>query len=53
VRTVRFSQIDTEGFPAVALVRPDGYVAWASDDPDPAARAAAAERAVRLWCGPR
>ena len=39
-------------FPAAVLVRPDGYVAWASDHPDPAARAAAAVAAVQLWCGP-
>jgi 2-polyprenyl-6-methoxyphenol hydroxylase-like FAD-dependent oxidoreductase len=38
--------------PATMLVRPDGYIAWASDEPDPAARAAAAGAAVRLWCCP-
>jgi len=33
--------------PAVMLVRPDGYVAWASDDTTPAA----IEAAVTGWCG--
>jgi hypothetical protein len=36
----------------MVLVRPDGYVAWASDNPDPEARADAARAAVRHWCGP-
>jgi 2-polyprenyl-6-methoxyphenol hydroxylase-like FAD-dependent oxidoreductase len=39
--------------PPALLVRPDGYVAWASDEPDPAARRSAAISAARLWCGPR
>jgi hypothetical protein len=34
--------------PALTLVRPDGYVAWASDEPVPAERVAAA---IALWCG--
>jgi 2-polyprenyl-6-methoxyphenol hydroxylase-like FAD-dependent oxidoreductase len=33
------------------LVRPDGYVAWASDDTDAAARASAARDALTQWCG--
>jgi 2-polyprenyl-6-methoxyphenol hydroxylase-like FAD-dependent oxidoreductase len=36
--------------PTAALVRPDGYIAWASDDPDPGRRAAAASAAARHWC---
>jgi 2-polyprenyl-6-methoxyphenol hydroxylase-like FAD-dependent oxidoreductase len=36
------------GGPVSVLVRPDGYVAWATDEPDPAA----VETAVRQWCGP-
>ena len=38
--------------PATVLVRPDGYIAWASDEPDPAARAAATRAAIHLWCCP-
>jgi hypothetical protein len=38
--------------PAAVLVRPDGYVAWASDEPDPARRASAATAAIRHWCAP-
>ena len=34
--------------PAVALVRPDGYVAWAADRPDDGVIRAA----LRQWCGP-
>jgi 2-polyprenyl-6-methoxyphenol hydroxylase-like FAD-dependent oxidoreductase len=34
--------------PAVVLVRPDGYVAWASDSAD----VGAVRSAVREWCGP-
>jgi 2-polyprenyl-6-methoxyphenol hydroxylase-like FAD-dependent oxidoreductase len=36
------------GGPASVLVRPDGYVAWATDHADPGAL----EAAVRQWCGP-
>jgi 2-polyprenyl-6-methoxyphenol hydroxylase-like FAD-dependent oxidoreductase len=39
--------------PAALLVRPDGYVAWASDQPDHASRTAAARDAAQTWCGPR
>jgi hypothetical protein len=48
VRTVHVEPDAVEGLPAVVLVRPDGYVAWASDAPvgdDVAA-------AVQNWCGP-
>jgi 2-polyprenyl-6-methoxyphenol hydroxylase-like FAD-dependent oxidoreductase len=34
--------------PAAVLVRPDGYVAWASDRPDPDG----VRTALREWCGP-
>jgi 2-polyprenyl-6-methoxyphenol hydroxylase-like FAD-dependent oxidoreductase len=34
--------------PAVVLVRPDGYVAWAADRPSPAHTRAA----LQWWCGP-
>jgi FAD binding domain len=33
------------------LVRPDGYVAWASDAADPERRAAALREALTAWCG--
>ncbi|HEU5357035.1 MAG TPA: FAD-dependent oxidoreductase [Actinocrinis sp.] len=36
---------------ALLLVRPDGYVAWASDEADPVARASAARKALTVWCG--
>jgi 2-polyprenyl-6-methoxyphenol hydroxylase-like FAD-dependent oxidoreductase len=51
VRQVRYIRADGTRLPAAALVRPDGYLAWASDEPDPLARAAAARAAVRWWCG--
>jgi hypothetical protein len=35
------------GGPVSVLVRPDGYVAWATDEPDPGA----VEAAMRQWCG--
>lgn len=35
----------------LVLVRPDGYVAWASDEADPARRAATLHEALRRWCG--
>jgi len=37
------------GQPSTVLIRPDGYVAWASDQPDPGALAAA----LTEWCGTR
>src|SRR5947207_10654294 len=33
------------------LVRPDGYIAWATDDQDPDRRDAALRRALTQWCG--
>ncbi len=36
------------GLPTTVLVRPDGYVAWAADNPTQAD----AEAAVSRWCGP-
>jgi hypothetical protein len=36
----------------LTLVRPDGYVAWATDEADPARRAAALRVALTEWCGP-
>ncbi|HEX9353290.1 MAG TPA: FAD-dependent monooxygenase [Streptosporangiaceae bacterium] len=52
VRRVRYARCDGTRLPAAALVRPDGYLAWASDDRDARSRARAARAAVRWWCGP-
>jgi 2-polyprenyl-6-methoxyphenol hydroxylase-like FAD-dependent oxidoreductase len=52
VRHVRYQQTSAALPPAV-LVRPDGYIAWASADGDPQARAAAATEAAILWAGSR
>ena len=51
VRQVRYTRADGTRLPAAALVRPDGYLAWASDERDASARATAAGAAVRWWCG--
>jgi 2-polyprenyl-6-methoxyphenol hydroxylase-like FAD-dependent oxidoreductase len=37
--------------PAVVLVRPDGYAAWASDAPTPDERFSAGRAALQRWCG--
>jgi 2-polyprenyl-6-methoxyphenol hydroxylase-like FAD-dependent oxidoreductase len=37
-----------DGAAALTLVRPDGYVAWASDDP----AGSGLDAALRQWCGP-
>ncbi len=52
VRRVRYSRIDGTRLPAAALIRPDGYLAWACGDQDAESRARAARAAVRWWCGP-
>ena len=52
VRAVRFARCDGARLPAAALVRPDGYLAWASDEPDPRAREQAARAAVARCCAP-
>jgi hypothetical protein len=52
VRRVRYRRCHGARLPAAALVRPDGYIAWASDERDPAARAGQARAAVRAWCSP-
>jgi hypothetical protein len=36
----------------VVLVRPDGYVAWAAEEPDRAGQASAIRAALTEWCGP-
>lgn len=52
VTVVRYRRQVGADLPAVALVRPDGYVAWASGERDPGRREQAACRAVRHWCLP-
>jgi 2-polyprenyl-6-methoxyphenol hydroxylase-like FAD-dependent oxidoreductase len=51
IATVPYLATTVPRLPASVLVRPDGYIAWASDAPDPAARAAAARAAAARWCG--
>ena len=51
VRRVPYTHCAGTRLPAAALVRPDGYLAWASDEPDTRARARAARAAARWWCG--
>jgi 2-polyprenyl-6-methoxyphenol hydroxylase-like FAD-dependent oxidoreductase len=51
VYRVRYAHCTGARLPAAALVRPDGYLAWASDEPDTRARARAAQAAARWWCG--
>ena len=36
----------------MVLVRPDGYVAWATDETAPVSRDAALRTALTRWCGP-
>jgi len=50
VRHVRYVKCTGAVLPATTLVRPDGYVAWASDERDPVARGALAHAAVSAWC---
>jgi hypothetical protein len=35
----------------IVLVRPDGYIAWASGEGDGVARAMAVRSALADWCG--
>jgi hypothetical protein len=51
VRRVLYTRCTGSRLPAATLVRPDGYVAWASDARDPRARAQAVRAAVHRWCG--
>jgi hypothetical protein len=37
--------------PGLILVRPDGYIAWASDEPDDHERDSQARAALTRWCG--
>ena len=52
VRLVRYRDCAGPRLPAALLVRPDGYIAWASGERDAAARAAGARAAMAAWCSP-
>jgi hypothetical protein len=52
VRTVPYLGCDLGRWPAAVLVRPDGYIAWAHDENDPALRAPMVRQAVQQWCSP-
>jgi 2-polyprenyl-6-methoxyphenol hydroxylase-like FAD-dependent oxidoreductase len=52
LRSIQYAACAGARLPAGALVRPDGYVAWASDEADAAARDRAAWDAVTHWCTP-
>jgi 2-polyprenyl-6-methoxyphenol hydroxylase-like FAD-dependent oxidoreductase len=52
VKAVRYQRSPGLRLPPVMLVRPDGYVAWASNERDPAAREQVTRAAVSQWCGP-
>jgi hypothetical protein len=51
VRRVRYRRCQGARLPAAVLARPDGYIAWASDERDARLRAGQARAAVRAWCG--
>jgi 2-polyprenyl-6-methoxyphenol hydroxylase-like FAD-dependent oxidoreductase len=48
-RVVTVSMAPDAAMPPVMLIRPDGYVAWASDRPSGAEEV---RQALRQWCGP-
>ena len=50
VDVVSYVRCDRPGWPASVLVRPDGYVAWASGEPDRDRRLTAARDAALAWC---
>jgi 2-polyprenyl-6-methoxyphenol hydroxylase-like FAD-dependent oxidoreductase len=50
VRTVPYTRCDRSRWPAAALIRPDGYIAWAHEETDPALRAPMVRQAVQTWC---
>jgi hypothetical protein len=49
---VRSSIAATPDWPAVLLVRPDGYAAWATHVSAPGEQLSAGRAALRHWCGP-
>jgi 2-polyprenyl-6-methoxyphenol hydroxylase-like FAD-dependent oxidoreductase len=52
VRTIPYVRCDRPRWPAAVLVRPDGYIAWASTEDDPALRAPLIRQAVQAMCTP-
>jgi 2-polyprenyl-6-methoxyphenol hydroxylase-like FAD-dependent oxidoreductase len=52
VRTVPYVNCDVPRWPAAALIRPDGYIAWANSEDDAALRAPIVRRAIDDWCSP-
>ena len=50
VRTVPYVTCDRPRWPAAVLVRPDGYIAWASAEDDPVLRAPLVRQAVQAMC---
>jgi len=53
VRLVRYRHCAGAQLPPAMLVRPDGHIAWASDERAASPRASEARAAVAEWCGPR
>jgi hypothetical protein len=51
VDIVRIPTASARNLPAVLLVRPDGYAAWATDAPAAEERFSAGRVALRRWCG--
>jgi hypothetical protein len=52
VRAVSYQRCSGARLPPAVLVRPDGYVAWASVERDRLTRERAARAAVEQWCVP-
>ncbi len=52
VRAVSYQRCSGARLPPAVLVRPDGYVAWASAERDRLARERAARAAIGQWCVP-
>jgi len=52
VTVLRTPVAATTGWPAVTLIRPDAYVAWASDARAADERLSGGREALQRWCGP-